>query len=64
MHRAMPNVIGFSFYYRKCDMGFNHMSIVENTLWKANKLSWADWWQTYKDRRDIKAYVKGRWMMN
>ena len=33
-HRAMPNVLGFSLYFRKTNAGLNHLSIVENSLWK------------------------------
>ena len=34
MHRPTPNSLGFSLYYRKTDSGTNHLSIVENSLWK------------------------------
>jgi hypothetical protein len=43
-NRAMPNVLGFSLYYRKTGYGTNHFSIVENSLWKTSGSSWAEWW--------------------
>ena len=44
MHRAIPHVVGFSLYFRKTGFGPNHLSITENTLWKASQESWAEWW--------------------
>ena len=39
IYRPMPNCVGFSLYYRKTNSGTNHLSIVENTLWKPS-YSW------------------------
>lgn len=64
MHRALPNVIGFSLYYRKTTSGINHLSVVENTLWKASQISWGEWWQTLNDRRDLSRYLMRRWEQN
>jgi len=64
MHRPMPHVLGFSLYYRKTGFGQNHLSIVENTLWKSTGESWAEWWQTCNDRRDMSRYLRRRWVMN
>jgi hypothetical protein len=57
----MPNVMGFSLYYRGLWSGAAHMSIVENTLFKAGGGSWFEWWQDLKDKRDMSKYLKGRW---
>ena len=64
MHRPMPNLIGFSLYYRKTNSGINHFSIVENTFWKKSELAWADWWATWNDRRDLSKYLRRRWVQN
>ena len=37
----MPNILGFSLYFRP---SANHFSISENTLWKASGSTWSDWW--------------------
>ena len=44
LHRSMPNILGYSLYYRKTFTGANHFSIVENSLWKTSGSSWAEWW--------------------
>ena len=36
LFRPQPNCVGMSLYYRKTESGSNHLSIVENTLWKPN----------------------------
>ena len=53
-----------SLYYRKTESGTNHLSIVENTLWKPNVGTWMQWWSDWKDRRDLSRYMRLRWMMN
>ena len=63
MHRPMPNSVAFSLYYRKTNGGTNHLSIVENTLWKPN-YSWNQMWADWNDRRDLSKYLKFRWMLN
>ena len=63
-HRAMPNVLGFSLYYRKTNSGLNHFSIVENSLWKTQGSSWSEWWQNFHDRRDMSRYLRQRWISN
>lgn len=63
-HRAMPNVTGFSLYYRKTGYGTNHFSIVENSLWKISGNTWSQWWSNWNDRRDMSAYLRTRWVMN
>ena len=62
--RPQPNIVGMSLYYRKTDNGTNHLSIVENTLWKPNVGTWRQWWNDWKDRRDLSRYLRYRWMMN
>ena len=61
---AMPNVLGFSLYYRKCKSGINHFSIVENSLYKASGSSWGQWWSDLNSRRDMSRYLRKRWLMN
>jgi hypothetical protein len=40
-HWAISNALSFSFYYRKQDDGWNHVSVVENTLQKASSdMTW------------------------
>ena len=64
LFRPQPNCVGFSLYYRKTGDGTNHLSIVENTLWKPATGTWAQWWSDWKDRRDLSRYLRQRWMMN
>ena len=63
LFRPQPNCVGFSLYYRKTEGGTNHLSIVENTLWKPST-TWTQWWNDWKDRRDISRYLRYRWMLN
>ena len=58
MHRAMPNVLAYSLYFRP---SAGHLSIVENSLWKTSGTTWSDWWRTVMDRRDMSAYLQRRW---
>lgn len=62
--RAAPNCVAMSLYYRKTESGTNHLSIVENTLWKPHVGTWMQWWSDWKDRRDISRYLRYRWMLN
>ena len=66
MYRAVPNVIGFSLFTRPWKNS-NSISytLVENSLFK-NKSTyrWSEWFKDIKDKRDISAYLKFRWMMN
>ena len=64
IHRPIPHVVGFSLYFRKNQGASAHLSITENTLWKASEESWAEWWQTVNDRRDIARYMRRRWWRN
>ena len=58
MHRPMPNALGYSLYYRgSC----KHLSIVENSIWKASAQTWREWWQNLADRRDMSTYLYLRW---
>lgn len=63
-HRPMPNILGFSLYWKPLspatffsslskNIMWAHFSIVENTLWKSNGQTWQGWWSTWKDRRDM-----------
>ena len=62
-YRPMPNCIGFSLYSRQTESGTNHLSIVENTLWKPT-YTWKQWWADWNDRRDLSRYLRYRWMFN
>lgn len=63
--RPMPNVMGFSLFYRPLlKIGGNHFSIVENSLWKKAGGSWLEYYQDFRDRRDMSSYLKGRWFSN
>lgn len=64
MYRPMPNCVGFSLYYRNTESGTNHLSIVENTLWKPSVGTWSQWWSDWNDRRDLSRYLRYRWMFN
>ena len=44
LFRPQPNCVGMSLYYRNTANGTNHLSIVENTLWKPNVGTWTNWW--------------------
>jgi hypothetical protein len=41
--RPLPNVMGFSLFYKKLDKGGAHMSIVENSLFKKAPGTWIEW---------------------
>lgn len=58
--RPLPNVIGFSLFSKKLANG-SHFSIVENALWKKAPGTWLEWFQDFRDRRDMSAYLKRRW---
>ena len=61
---GLPNMLGFSLYYRKTGSGINHLSIVENSLWKKSGQGWSEWWKDLNDRRDIACYLRKRWLYN
>ncbi len=63
-YRPMPNCVAFSLYFRQTEVGTNHLSIVENTLWKPGQGTWRQWWSDWKDRRDLSRYMRFRWMLN
>ncbi len=58
--RPIPNVMGFSLFYKKLGLGA-HLSIVENSLWKKSGGTWLEWFQDFRDRRDMSTYLRGRW---
>ena len=60
----MPNVMGFSMYYRYLKMGVPHWSMVENTLYKRGSGTWVEWFQDIRDRRDMSSYIRKRWVVN
>lgn len=62
--RPLPNVMGFSLFYKTLTQGGTHFSIVENTLFKRASGTWLEWFQDVRDRRDMHAYLKGRWRYN
>jgi hypothetical protein len=55
--------MGFSLYYKKLSAGM-HFSIVENSLFKNSGSTWKEWFQDLRDRRDMSAYLRGRWSFN
>ena len=63
-HRAVPNVMGFSLFYKTLENRAKHLSIVENTLIKASGTSWRDWFADLRDRRDMSSYMRRRWAAN
>lgn len=67
MHRPRPQILGFSLYYKPLDRT-NHVSIVENSLWKIAGCTWTEWFQAFNDRRDMSAYLSRRfwhlWLFN
>lgn len=63
--RPLPNVMGFSLFYKPvAKKGKRHLSIVENTLFKNGGGSWLEFFQDLRDRRDMAAYLRGRWVGN
>lgn len=60
-YRPVPNVMGFSLYFRNMANRSNHLSIVENSLIKASPTSWRDWFADWRDRRDMTKYLRKRW---
>ena len=61
LYKPVPNVMGFSLFYKTMENKKNHLSIVENTLSKASGTTWSDWFKDMKDRRDMSNYIKKRW---
>ena len=64
IYRPMPNVMGFSLYCRQGATGMPYLTIVENSFFKNSTFKWREWWSDFKDRRDMAAYIKGRWNFN
>ncbi len=60
--RPLPNVLGFSLFSKKLASGSSHFSIVENALWKKAQGTWLEWFQDFRDRRDMAAYLRTRWV--
>jgi hypothetical protein len=57
--------MGFSLFFKQLqNPGGTHLSIVENTLFKKSAGTWVEWMQDIRDRRDMSAYLKGRWIAN
>jgi hypothetical protein len=63
-HRAVPNVVGYSLFFRPLSDFGNHFSLVENSLNKASDYTWAEWFGDIQDKRDMAAYIKTRWAFN
>ena len=55
--------MGFSLFFKLAD-GRRHLSIVENSLFKATGSTWKDWYGDMKDRRDMSEYLRRRWLIN
>ena len=62
--RPVPNVMGYSLFFKSMADKRNHLSIVENTLTKASGTSWRDWLADLRDRRDMANYIRQRWIGN
>ena len=43
-YRPMPNVMGFSLFYKQLQAGNTHLSIVENSMFKETRGTWTEWW--------------------
>lgn len=62
--RALPNVVGFSLFSRFDKDGFNNVTVVENSIYKATGQGWLEWLQDFKDRRDIASYISKQYSSN
>ena len=60
LFRPVPNVMGYSIYYRDGTAKTRSATLVENTLTK-NGGTWLEWFQDLRDRRDMSAYLRIRW---
>jgi len=60
--RPMPNVLGFSLYYRDHKNSVPHLSVIENTVNKMKADSWIEFIKDLRDKRDMSQYLKGRWL--
>ena len=60
-YRPIPNVLGFSLYYRDPKNAVPHVSVIENTLNKVKADSWIEFFKDLRDKRDMSQYLKGRW---
>ena len=63
-HRGLPNVIGFSSFYKNTAESGLHFSVVENMFDKASGCSWSEWFGDMKDRRDMSQFLRKRWLYN
>ena len=63
LFRPQPTSVAYSLYYRKTGAGSNHLSIVENSIYKPAG-TWFEMFQDWKDRRDLSRYLRYRWMFN
>jgi hypothetical protein len=62
--RPVPNVMGFSLFYKGLTRGGIHLSIVENTLWKQAGGTYREWIRDFRDRRDMSAFLRKQWELN
>lgn len=53
--------MGFSLYFRGMQKGGAILTVIENTLTKVKGGTWFEWFGDLRDRRDMSAYLKGRW---
>ncbi|CDW79356.1 UNKNOWN [Stylonychia lemnae] len=60
-YKPIPNLLGFSLYYRDPKEAVPHVSVIENTLNKIKADSWIEFFQDLRDKRDMSQYLKGRW---
>ena len=63
-YRPIPNVMGFSLFYKALTKGGIHLSIVENTLWKQAGGTYREWIRDFRDRRDMSSYLRKQWELN
>ena len=61
LFRPVPNVMGFSIYFRDGNAKTKSATLVENTIHKAGGGTWLEWLQDLRDRRDMAAYLRIRW---
>ena len=63
-HRGLPNVIGFSSFYKRTPESGLHFSVVENSFDKAAGCTWGEWFNDLKDRRDMSNFLRKKWLYN
>ena len=65
LYRSMPSVVGFSLFNRSWENAKRgSVTIVENSMAKANAVRWQEWLRDIQDRRDLKGYLRSRWALN